>query len=440
MIGGFDDASAAPHTDASGYHYGLGVAPFVRLGSSVIFDPIDYTFPDFPNLQSAAYNDGARISNNSWGSSNSGAYDITAQTFDALTRDAEPDGSAFAAPGNQEMVMVVAAGNDGPGIQTVDSPASAKNVLAVGASESVQAFGGADGCGVTDAGADSANDVGPFSSRGPTSDGRKKPDLVAAGTHISGGLVQSTTPGPSGQADPCFTGSAICGAVGTNFFPAAQQFFTASSGTSHSAPAAAGAAALLRQWFLNQGSTRYLTGTGGNDNRWSLSQGMGSIDLGTAFDATPRMLRDEVSSDMFTATGQTRMYAGTIGDPSKPLRVTLAWTDAPGSTIGPAYNNNLDLTVTIGGITYLGNVFSGPNSTTGGAADPANNLESVLLPAGLSGTFAVTVKATNINSDGVPNVGGPLDQDFALVVLEYPVTPTTRWRESAAHVSGSSTT
>ena len=42
--------------------------------------------------------------------------------------------------------------------------------------------------------------------------------------------------------------------------------------------------------------------------------------------------------------------------------------------------------------------------------------ESVFLPAGVSGSFTVTVTAANINSDGVPNEAPSLDQDFALVI------------------------
>jgi hypothetical protein len=101
---------------------------------------------------------------------------------------------------------------------------------------------------------------------------------------------------------------------------------------------------------------------------------------------------------------------------AKPFRVSLGWTDAPGITSGNAYNNDLDLTVTVGGNTYKGNVFNSQYSVTGGSADPRNNLESVFLPPGLSGNFVVTVTAANINSDGVPNEAPSLDQDFALVI------------------------
>ena len=94
--------------------------------------------------------------------------------------------------------------------------------------------------------------------------------------------------------------------------------------------------------------------------------------------------------------------------------MTVAWTDAPGSTAGDAYNNDLDLTVTAGGNTYKGNVFSGAYSTTGGTADAADNVESVFLPAGTTGLVVITVTAANINSDGVPNNTNAPDQDFAL--------------------------
>jgi hypothetical protein len=61
-------------------------------------------------------------------------------------------------------------------------------------------------------------------------------------------------------------------------------------------------------------------------------------------------------------------------------------------------------------------VFSGALSVTGGSADVADNAESVFLAAGVSGPFTVTVTATNINSNGVPNIGTATDQDFALVI------------------------
>ena len=65
------------------------------------------------------------------------------------------------------------------------------------------------------------------------------------------------------------------------------------------------------------------------------------------------------------------------------------------------------------------------HSVTGGSADHLNNVESVFLPAGITGNFTVTVTADNINSDGVPGDADPLDQDFALVVYNGAATPSS---------------
>jgi hypothetical protein len=433
IIAGYDDGAGFPFADSAGYHYGLGVCPFVLLGSSVIFDPNDATGNiSFSQLQDQAYEDGARISNNSWGEDDSdGSYGVVAQEFDALVRDAQPAGSPFPTPGNQEMVLVFAAGNLGPAAQTIDEPATAKNVLAVGGADNVQLFGGYDGCDIGDDQASNANEMLDISSRGPCADGRHKPDLVAPATHVSGGVAQAPEPGPLGTADPCYTGDSVCGGMETNLYPPGQQFYTASSGTSHSCACVAGGCALLRQYFINQSflppspamtkawlmnSARYLTGAGAIDTLWSDSQGMGEMDLGAAFDGLPRFFRDQLAEDTFTASGQSRSFAGAVAYTNLPFRVTVAWTDAPGNTTGAAFNNDLDLTVTVGGQTYLGNVFSNAWSVTGGAPDPANNVESVFLPAGVAGAFTVTVAATSINSAGVPNSSNGLSQDFALVI------------------------
>lgn len=432
ILAGYNDRSGFPFQDAAGFSYGLGVCPFVRVGSSVIFDPDLYTDPHLTELQSRAYYNKARISNNSWGGGNKGKYDVDAQEMDALVRDAQPAHATFSAPGNQEMVIVVAAGNDGPEARTLGSPATAKNVISVGASENVQALGGLDGSDIGDSQANNANDLVAFTSRGPCSDDRSKPDLVAPGTHVSGGVVQAIPSSQTGTASGCFDGEGVSGGIhGNLFFPAQQELYTSSSGTSHAAPAVSGAAALLRQFFINRAlkvptpamtkawlmnTAAYLTGTLGNDKLPSNIQGMGRLDLKTALDDTPRVLRDQLPQDLFTATGQSRSFDIEVWDSAVPLLVTLAWTDAPGNTIGPAYNNNLDLTVLANGVTYKGNVFSGRWSVTGGSADFRNNVESVYLPPGISGKATVTVTAANIVSDGVPQNVTPLDQDFALVI------------------------
>jgi hypothetical protein len=450
IIAGYDDLPGFPYADDAGFHYGLGVCPFVKVGASVIFDSVDsggiptFTSPNFNDLESQAYQSGARISNHSWDIAGTYTYDITAQAFDALVRDAQPASSICPADGNQEMVIVLAAGNEGPGSQTMPTPATAKNVISVGAAENVQLFGGdyggADRDGITDIEADNANEIFDFSSRGPCSDGRHKPELVAPGTHVSGGVAQAFNPGTNGTADPCFDshGTISGGPNNSLFWPPGQEFYSASSGSSQAAACVAGGCALVRQYFINHftnapspamtkawlmNSARYLTGASANDVLWSDTQGMGEMDLGVAFDGVPRIAPDEKTEDLFTASGQTRTFTGVVADTNQPLRVTLAWTDAPGSTTSSsALNNDLDLEVLCEGVLYKGNVFGGAWSTNGGCADSTNNAESVFLPPRTHGSFVVRVVAANINSDGVPGNEYPVDQDFALVI--YNATPS----------------
>ena len=474
IIGGFvpdsfDSANTRVHRDTQGFRYGLGVAPFVRLGNSVIFDK-PYTSPAFPAMLSGGYGSGARISSNSWGAPVNGAYTADTQAYDALVRD-----SQSATAGNQPMIIVFAAGNYGPGSSTTISPGTGKNVITVGATENARSHSevnggdvgntaGADGIGITDVGADSANDMATFSSRGPTSDGRRKPDIVAPGTHVTGiSFVAASADALSpvnglGAADAGFRADGVSAmpnkatVFANKFFPVlpAQRWYTTSSGTSHATPAVAGGAALVYQQFLNNpaylatnrtppgsappspalvkaylaNAARYMNGVGANDTLPSNNQGMGAVNLGTAFDGVQRITRDQVVSDRFNATGQFRTFFATVTNASAPLRVTLAYTDVPGPTSGNAFINDLDLRVTVNGSTYLGNMFSGATSVTGGVADTRNNLESVFLPAGLAvgTTLKIQVRASNIAGVGDPTVVGN-NQDFALVVYNAAPAP-----------------
>lgn len=426
IVGGINTGTGSAVEDANGYNYGLGIAPYARMGVTAIFGG---TASSGTAWENTAYGQSARISSNSWGfQTATGApiprYDTNAQSYDRIVRDAQT-GTA----GHQQLTIVFAAGNDGSGANTVSTPGTAKNIICVGAGENVRQTG-TDGCGIGNTGADSANDVISFSSRGPVNssggDGRIKPDICAPGTHIEAGVPQSN-----------YNGSSVC----NQFWPTGQTLYGWSSGTSHSCPAVAGGAALVYQDFLNKGfaapspamvkaylmnSATHMTGVGANDTLPSNNQGMGRMNLGRAFDGTARILQDQTT--VMGTTGQTHQVTGSVQSTGQPFRVTLAWTDAPGPTSGAPYVNNLDLEVTVGGNTYRGNVFSGANSVTGGVADTRNNVESVFIPAGVSGSFTVTVRAINIAGDGVPGNADTTDQDFALVIYNgsagAPTNPT----------------
>jgi subtilisin-like proprotein convertase family protein len=431
IAAGYNAGVTSGEQDAGGFNYGLGVAPFVRLGASKIFRSCGdggFGLDDLSNtitlLTEKAWAGGARISNNSWGAgghSSWGDYSPHSREYDRMVRDAHPD------VGNQGMVQVFAAGNhgdDNPGVLnegygTISSEGSAKNVITVGATEGVRP-GGPDGCGTPSSAADSARDVLYFSSRGPTDDGRLKPDLVAPGSFITGASPQH----------PGYTGSGTC----NPFF--AGNRYSLISGTSQAAPQVSGVAALVRRWYEltesdvpSPGLTKALlinTATdlaGGQDGKGSTisagpnsDQGWGRVNLGAAFNSTAREYRDQAPIDLLDDSGEFTQRAYSVPDPNRPVKVTLAWTDAPGPTSGNPVVNNLDLVVDAGGRTYKGNVFAGAFSRTGGTADPRNNVESVYLPAGAVTRLGVTVKATTVAGDGVPDVGDETDQDYALVV------------------------
>ena len=125
------------------------------------------------------------------------------------------------------LVVVSAAGNEGPASMTVASPGSANKGIAVGAAaipENVRIFRDFQ-LGSLDAGNELFVSDDPsiisFSSRGPTADGRGKPDVVAPGV-----FILSACPGPT------------CNGGGANTIAWA-------SGTSMSTPHVSGAALLL---------------------------------------------------------------------------------------------------------------------------------------------------------------------------------------------------
>lgn len=413
VIAGFNQATGAEE-DALGFNHGLGICPFVPIGNSKVFSnsPNGIGFlVSSPARLAAAYQANARISNNSWGYKYSlGGYNADCRLHDLAVRDVLPT-----VEGVQPMTIIFAAGNSGnSGATTVAAPSTAKNVICVGASE-VHRPVGADGCGSPASVSDNATDLHWTSSRGPCTDGRLKPDVVAPGSQIMGLVTRS----------PYYTGVGWC----DPFWPYGQTRYFKSSGTSFSAPAVSGAAALYRQAQLNSGmpapspaltkaalmaTASHLTGNNANDSRWSPKQGMGLVNLKRLFRDVPVTVYDQ--SHVFTQSGQTWAATGAVAMSNRQFHVGLVWTDAPGSTVGNAWVNDLDLAVTVGGTTYKGNVFSGAYSVPGGVADRKNNAEFVVLPVGTTGPFTIRVTAASIGGDGVP--GGPQrDQDFALYVF-----------------------
>lgn len=426
IMGGFNNKSDSAFADAQGFGYGLGIAPFARIGASKLFpDSRSSSTFSYTQFISEAYRAGARMSNNSWGGCTPdfcNYYSDDTQVFDALVRDADPN-----TPGNQSMSILFASGNDGDiNSPSVSIPGTAKNVITVGISENVRGTE-TDGCGVRGQDADNAQDVVFFSGYGPVQDGRAKPDLVAPGSHMQGAASQ----------DKLYNGGGVCPG---KYFPPGQTLYTWSSGTSHSTPLVSGGAALAFQWLRTNfgaepspalvkafllNSTSYLNGGFGGGNLPGAHQGWGLLNLGRTFESTSRIIYDESPSRTFTDSGGAPFEAtGAIADSTKEFRVMLVWTDPPGSSVTNApYVNQLNLEVIVGGVVYNGNHFSGQYSTVGGQKDFSNNVQGVRLPAGTTGPIVIRVRPTIIAGDGVPGNFSPLDQDFALVVTNGRETP-----------------
>jgi hypothetical protein len=420
IAAGYDTRSGFPFRDPLGFQRGLGVNPYGRAAGTRVFGPnfnLSACGGNDSGLIKRTQDNGARISSNSWGCTTDGCmstYGISSQVYDAGTRDADAT-----EPGNQEMIFLFSAGNKGPGTGTIGSPGNGKNMITVGASENDRPSDENgfwyDPCGISSSGANDAMDIIYFSSRGPAPGGRVKPELIAPGTHVQG--TASTNSG--------YTGASVC----DPYRPSGQTVFAASSGTSHSAPAVAGVASLAYRWMQdNHGITpspammkaylmahpTYLTGLNANDTLPSNKQGFGMPNMSLLFEDTNRLLVDQ--STTFDNSGETWTWAGKVNDPTKPVRVALAYTDAPGAVgVTSPQVNDLNLSVEVDGSNYIGNVFSGQWSTSGGSADTANNYEAIFRPAGTDGSIKITVTAFNIAGDGVPNSGDGNDQDFAIV-------------------------
>jgi hypothetical protein len=221
---------------------GKGAAPAASLvfqatenyvimgGICALYYPNGYYLTGLPadlgSMYQQAYNDGARIHSNSWGSAQAGAYTLDSANTDDFVWT------------NPDMMITFSAGNEGTDANangvvdndSIGSPATAKNVLTVGASEndrqgdyacdtnltygSHDAYQTGETCNsmggnqvnflgtwgqrypddfpvaplAGDVTAGNQEQMASWSSRGPVDDGRIKPDVVAPGTWILSGF------------------------------------------------------------------------------------------------------------------------------------------------------------------------------------------------------------------------------------------------------------
>ncbi|MBI2843674.1 MAG: S8 family serine peptidase [Armatimonadetes bacterium] len=415
-------SGAVGTVDDEGYLWGLGIAPDATLAILYAISP-GAPFPPggkWSTITKDAASSGAFVSNNSWWLSDipGQGYTATCSAFDALVRDADPS-----TPGAQPLTMVFSAGNSGPSMSTILEPKEAKNIITVGASENYRP---AVVVGPTCGTANNIDGIASFSSRGLCVDGRIAPTVVAPGSSIASARSKYTIDqsGCRKQIDNDYVWM---------------------SGTSQAAPMVSGALGLVGQWWrathggLNPSPAMckaiLVNGAddiaGGPDGRGGYvdhipngDQGWGRLNIAASVNPPDTFSLDQ--TQLFTSSGQSASFQVQVADPAKPLKITLVWSDAPGTSGAFAWANDLDLTVTSTSGTYLGNVFQNGWSTVGGNRDYRNNTECVYIREP-SGTYTVTVTAANIAADGVPGNSANLDQDFALVIRNYggDTTPPT---------------
>ncbi|CAN0198488.1 unnamed protein product, partial [Ectocarpus sp. 6 AP-2014] len=301
---------------------------------------------------------------------------------------------------NPENLLIFAAGNDGElrrSTCTIGSPAIAKNVLAVGASTSGDTrLSATPGSGI--------DTVAVFSSYGPTSDSRIKPEVLAPGD-----AIYSAASDGSMDTHSCRLWAYV--------------------GTSMSTPIVAGASAMIRQYFMNEtffatdmtargfcdewaGCEAFSPSSAtlkalminsanlmGESSEPDGSRGFGRIHLEAGmplggegslalfvsdsnYTSIPELTRQEYNFDVNATAGLD-------------LRVTLSWLDPPATTFSAVQLvHDLDLVVI------------SPNGTrytmwASGVTDSSNVNERVIVDADdvETGTWSVWIWADNLTTD-----------------------------------------
>jgi hypothetical protein len=278
---------------------------------------------------------------------------------------------------NEDNIVLGSSGNTG---EEQGPPGTAKNALCVSAAV-------ADGTSIGDG------------NPGPTAEGQRKPDIVAVGC----GITSSTGTACAATPDVCATSWATPHAAGAAAL--VRQYFMEGwypTGTKDPANAFTPSGALIRSVLVN--SAVNMSGVTGYPN---INEGWGLLQIDRALtfsnngrNLVPRDIRNRFG--LQTGEEWTQQYTVTAGGGAQQLRVVLAYTDPPG-TAGAANPlvNDLDLEVTDpNGVKYVGNDFdtstgfSRPN--TGAVGDSINTIEVVMVAAPVAGVWEAKIKAPSV--------------------------------------------
>ncbi|MGQ9524998.1 MAG: S8 family serine peptidase [Armatimonadota bacterium] len=404
-----------------------GVAPEAELVIQAVktgpFPTEELGLPDqIGDLLEQAYELGARIHNNSWGDSDAGygEYNLHARQVDEFVWN-HPDMLPVFAAGNDGMEDVEAGNGSLKPLAsgTVLAPGTAKNCLTVGATENDRppsenwagysqltwsALGFDAEPVASDYVSDNPSGMAAFSGRGPTQDGRIKPDIAAPGTDIistrSSRAALMRYWSVYDQNYAYLGGTSMACAVASGSAAIVRQYLTEVRGAAN--PSAALVKALLVAAGEDISPGQYGDGDGREIGpRPDDAQGWGRLNLENALagrGTAPQLQFADVRPGL--GTGERREYQIQVERGAGRLVAALVWSDAPGAPeAARALVNDLDLIVTLPDGTVLrGN----------GGEDRLNNVEMVEIPSAEQGLYRLSVVGHNVPF-------GP--QPFALVVL-----------------------
>jgi subtilisin family serine protease len=239
------------------------------------------------------------------------------------------------------VIVAQGAGNDGPSASTIAGSAGSFNTFVAGSLDDNGTATHSD------------NFISSFSSRGPTTDGRRKPDLCSPG----GGIMSANYAWEGSAAD-----------------------FVSFSGTSMASPMTAGAVAILQDYgaaSTGPGFRALLLGTTKHSSPYATTPGntwgYGAIDLGAAYS-----YRASVREGTLTASGpQFALLRGAAL--ASGARVTLCWNRhvvKNGASIPSVYYSPLDLDL------YVYDESSG--ASLGSSTSSIENCEQVAVSAASS--------------------------------------------------------
>jgi subtilisin family serine protease len=389
--------------------------------------------------------DGARIHTNSWGSSPDPFFQVEYNDSSAEIDDFVHK--------HRDMVILFAAGNDGmdrrPQDGRVDrsqigAEAAAKNCITVGASESLRhdisvkysRFGYPKQPLSHDNVANNDHGMAAFSSRGPTREGRIKPDVVAPGTCIlstRSRLVTRDSGSWGASADPKFMflgGTSMATPLVAGCCAVVREALARDGRTQ--APSAALIKALLINGAVELAGQYTPTEAGKSPNEAS---GWGRVDAANSIvvvSADTETSEDGSSSStgvLAAADGSAGFrgenptpdtgaldtfdefsFAIPIMEGGKTLKVTLVWTDPKGEEL----QNDLDLIVVAPGgkVERHGNQLAkefpaktkkqrddaAKNKRTDREYDRKNNVEQVVWEGIPEGDATVIVRGHNVTS------------------------------------------